>query len=136
MTAAVRHQLRRTERVALGVGIIALLVAIVFAFLSPRSLAPAWRLAVFACLAPAIGSLIFILIFRTTSGQWVEGLAPFLLAGARLLPWAWLLIIPLLWVPVAAVPHDMRPQVPQLERDHTVVGGGMDARTAYEHVFS
>ncbi|HVU33249.1 MAG TPA: hypothetical protein VHE61_07430, partial [Opitutaceae bacterium] len=46
------------------------------------------------------------------------------------------LIIPLLWVPVAAVPHDMRPQVPQLERDHTVVGGGMDARTAYEHVFS
>lgn len=66
--------------------------------------APAWvslayRLAVFACLAPALGCLALVLIHRITGGQWASGLAPFLCAGAGMVPWIWLFALPLLFLP-------------------------------------
>ncbi|HVS50829.1 MAG TPA: hypothetical protein VHD62_00640 [Opitutaceae bacterium] len=105
MTSDTQRRLRRAERVTLGLAILALLAALALGCLSPRAIPAAWRLAVFACLQPALGSLIFILIFRLTGGRWMQGLAPFLTAGARLLPWVWLLALPLLWLPMAASPE-------------------------------
>jgi hypothetical protein len=106
------------EKLALLAAVVALVVAGILGWEAPRDIGPAWRLAVFACLQPAIGSLIFILIFRLTAGQWMENLAPFLLAGARLLPWVWLLVLPLLWLPLAGVP-----------------GGEADTTAGLQHAF-
>lgn len=106
MTATALHRLRRVERALLIVAGISVLASAILGWLAPHSLVPAWRLALFACLQPALGSLIFILIHRLTGGQWGHGLAPFLLSGARLLPWVWLLIMPLLWFPIAGQPHE------------------------------
>ena len=102
MTTATVHRLQRVERAALIVAVLALIIAVVLAVRAPHDVVPAWRLALFICLQPALGSLVFILIYRLTGGQWMEGLAPFLLAGARMLPWIWVLILPLLWFPMAA----------------------------------
>ncbi len=77
--------------------VIATLVAVCVAVLAPRALAPAYRLAVFACLAPALGSLLFSLIHQLTGGQWGLALRPFLAAGSLLAPWVWLAAAPLLF---------------------------------------
>jgi hypothetical protein len=106
MTAESLHRLRRAEQTTLVVGLVGVLVAAILGWFSPRAIGPAWRLAVFACLQPALGSLIFILIHRLTGGQWARGLAPFLLSGTRLLPWVWLLVLPLLFWPIAGQPVD------------------------------
>jgi hypothetical protein len=50
---------------------------------------------VFECVGPALGSLVFGLIHQLTGGEWGRALRPFLLAGTRLLPWCWLLMVPL-----------------------------------------
>jgi hypothetical protein len=102
MTNATQHRLERIERRALWFAVAGSVIAAICGFLTPAAVVPAWRLAVFACLQPALGSLIFVLIFRLTGGQWMEGLAPFLTAGARMLPWIWLLALPLLFFPIAA----------------------------------
>ena len=106
MTAPTLHRLHRAEHAALILGGIALIATAILGWAEPHSIVPAWRLALFACLQPAIGSLVFILIHRTTGGAWGHGLAPFLLSGARLLPWIWLLVLPLLWFPMAAQPSE------------------------------
>lgn len=106
MTSEAQALFRRAERATLVVAILALIVAVILGVRSPDHVLVAWRLAVFACLQPALGSLIFILVHRMTGGAWLEGLEPFLLAGTRLLPWVWVLIIPLLWFPIAAQPYD------------------------------
>jgi hypothetical protein len=72
--------------------------AIILAFLEPASISTASRLAVFACLAPALGCLVFTLIHRITGGQWTAGIAPFLGAGVSLLPWIWAFAAPVLLV--------------------------------------
>jgi multisubunit Na+/H+ antiporter MnhB subunit len=56
----------------------------------------ACRLAIFVCLAPAIGCTTFALIHRITGGQWTAGLAPFIRAGVGLLPWTWVVAVPVL----------------------------------------
>lgn len=94
------HRLERALLVAAGA---AFVVSVLLAWHAPAPLVGAWRFAVFICLQPALGSLIFILIHRLTGGRWMEGLAPFLAGGARLLPWIWLLALPLAWSPLA--PH-------------------------------
>jgi hypothetical protein len=71
-------------------------VAIGICFLEPHSVPTACRLAVFACLAPALGCTVFTLIHRITGGQWTAGLAPFLRAGVAMLPWVWVLGAPIL----------------------------------------
>jgi len=71
----------------------------VIGWIAPQAIGPAYRLAAFACLAPALGSLMFQLIFRMTGGQWGPRLHPFLAAGSALLPWTWLLALPLLFFP-------------------------------------
>jgi hypothetical protein len=103
MTHTVQQRLRRGERAALLLGGSALLAAVVLGVRAPEAVPGAWRLGVFACLQPALGSVIFVLIHRLTGGQWMDGLAPFLGAGARLLPWVWLLALPLLAWPSAPV---------------------------------
>jgi hypothetical protein len=106
MIASTLTQFRRIERGALVFAIVAAILAAILGWFAPTSIAPAWRLAAFVCLQPALGSMIFILIHRLTGGQWARELAPFLLAGARLLPWVWLLIIPLLWFPFVGHPTE------------------------------
>lgn len=111
MTAAAQRTLSRLERLALIAGAVALLASAILGWLTPRGLLPAYRLAAFACLAPALGSLLFQLILRLTGGQWGLALHPFLIAGSRLLPWIWLLTLPLLFFPHTAfestAPHDL-----------------------------
>ena len=105
MKAADLRDLR--ERLALpgAAGALVLVAAVVLDFLLPRAAIPAYRFAVFACLQPALGSLIFRLIHRITRGQWGDALGPFLDAGVRLVPWIWLLAIPLVFSPAAYPPR-------------------------------
>jgi hypothetical protein len=84
------------ERQALGCAAIFGVAALGLGFYQPQSLAMASRLAVFACLAPAIGCTVFALIHRITGGQWSSGLAPFVRAGVAVMPWIWVVSIPFL----------------------------------------
>lgn len=97
-----REQARKFERGALWTAAISGAVGLGLSCLDPGAAAMAYRFAVFACLAPAMGSLIFILIHRVTGGQWASSLAPFLRAGAGLLPWIWLMALPILFLPAPA----------------------------------
>lgn len=85
----------RSARLSGMIGATALVVATLIAWRSPGSFAPAWRCAVFACVGPALGSLVFVLLYEITGGEWGRTLRPFLLGGTRLLPWSWLLLLPL-----------------------------------------
>lgn len=137
MTATSLHRLRQVERGALALAGLFAIAAAVLGWLAPHSLVPAWRLAAFACLQPAIGSLIFVLIHRLTGGQWANGLAPFLLAGTRLLPWIWLLVLPLLWFPVAAQPSEPAVLHEEVQpQPLTPASQTHDAATAIEHTFA
>jgi hypothetical protein len=78
-----------------GAGVGAMAIAWL-AFFSPSALPAALRLALFACLAPALGSLLFALIHELTGGEWGDALRPFLAAGVRLAPRIWLLALPLI----------------------------------------
>jgi hypothetical protein len=86
------------------IGGVALLIALVLGWRFPAALAPAWRCAVFACLGPALGSMVFVLIHQLTGGEWGRALRPYLLGGTRLLPWMWLLLLPLLFGSVRVPP--------------------------------
>lgn len=110
MTTAAQHTFSRLERLALAVGVLGLLVTAILGWLAPHALVPAYRLAAFACLAPALGSLLFQLILRMTGGQWGPALQPFLVAGSRLLPWVWLLALPLLFFPAPVAPETSAPR--------------------------
>lgn len=106
MTDPQQDSLRRLARNAGLIGIAALIGSAVLAGFAPRAAVAAYRFALFACLQPAVGSLIFRLIHRITGGQWGDALAPLLDAGARLVPWIWPLALPLLFLPGA---HPVRP---------------------------
>lgn len=99
MIASQIDRLKRFNRIAGLSGAAALFVSAILAWMAPSAAAPAWRFAAFACLQPALGSLIFAFIYRTTGGQWGGSLAEFLSAGIRLIPWIWPLIALLLLVP-------------------------------------
>jgi hypothetical protein len=119
-TATTRPPLARLTRVALVVAILASIGGGIAAFLHPEGLAEAWFFGVFVMLQPALGSLILLLIYRMTGGQWGRSLQPFLHAGALLAPIIWLLLIPLLFLP------DLGTMVG--EREHAATG----ALAAYE----
>jgi hypothetical protein len=87
---------KNLERTALLCAAIFGACAIGLCFLEPHSVATACRLAIFTCLAPAIGCATFTLIHRITGGQWTAGLAPFLRAGVAVLPWIWVAAAPVL----------------------------------------
>jgi len=97
MNSPAIHSLSKIRRLILGVAVAALIVAALSAWFRPNAILPAYRLAVFVCLAPAIGSLLFSLVHRSTGGNWGDALSPFLAAGCGLAPWLWLLIVPLLF---------------------------------------
>jgi hypothetical protein len=91
----------RWSQGCLRAGGLALLVSAGLIWLAPAAAAPAYRFALFACLQPALGCLLFSLIYRITGGQWGESLEPLLAAGTRMLPWVWPLVVPLLFWPGA-----------------------------------
>ena len=92
-------------RIARWTLMIAGVVVLVLLWLDPEDFSLAYRFVVFVALAPAVGCLIFTLIHRMTGGQWASELAPFLLAGVSLLPWIWLLALPVLFLPPALNRH-------------------------------
>lgn len=96
MSTRVQQRLGALRRVLLGGTIVGSLVAVVLGFLSPAAVLPAYRFVMFACLGPALGSLVFALIHRTTGGRWGDALEPFLATGCRLAPWIWTFILALL----------------------------------------
>jgi hypothetical protein len=116
MSAENQRRLERCRRglaLAAGVGGVAV---VALALVAPHALPAALQCALFACLAPALGSLLFALIHRLTGGEWGESLQPFLVAGARLAPWIWLGALPLaLWSGDRATPawpaYDSRPML-------------------------
>jgi hypothetical protein len=87
---------QRSERVAGIIGLAALAPGAILAWRFPAAIAPAWRCAVFIWVGPALGSWVFGSIQQMTGGVWAHDLRAFLLAGIRLLPWTWLLVLPLL----------------------------------------
>jgi hypothetical protein len=89
----------RTERRALWAARAFGAAGLAAACMDPAGVSLAYRLAVFCWLSPAVGCLILLLIHRVTGGQWASGVAPFLRAGAALLPWIWLFSFPLLLLP-------------------------------------
>jgi hypothetical protein len=89
------HCSHRIERFARGTAVVAGLVALRLLWIVPGDFSLVYRFVVFALLAPALGCLIFTLIHRATGGQWAVGLRPFLLAGVSLVPWIWLLVLPI-----------------------------------------
>ncbi|HWA11047.1 MAG TPA: hypothetical protein VG838_16515 [Opitutaceae bacterium] len=99
MNAVASSPCMRGARIAAAAGVVALALAALVAWRWPASFAPAWRCAMFACVGPALGSLVFVLIHELTGGEWGRALRPFLLSGVRLLPWSWLLIAGALWTP-------------------------------------
>jgi hypothetical protein len=99
MTALDKTTSRRIERCARWTAIGAGLAAIGLGCVDPGDFPIAYRFVVFAALAPAVGCLIFTLIHRLTGGEWADGLRPYLLAGVSLLPWIWVLALPLLFLP-------------------------------------
>lgn len=98
MTPLTTPFLRRAGRVSLGVAVIGIIAAVVLGWIHRQAFAPAYRFAGIACLEPAVGSLIFLLIYKTTGGDWAKPLLPFLSAGVRLLPWCWIALLPLIWL--------------------------------------
>ncbi len=98
MNPVVAQNLARVRRPLFVTAIVAVALAVALGFFTPAAVLPAYRLAIFACLALAMGSLLFTLIHYTTGGQWGDALAPFLLTGSRLAPWVWLLVLPLVFV--------------------------------------
>jgi hypothetical protein len=89
--------LTRLHRWLAGVGLAAVILAGAIGCIWPATLLPAYRFGLFACLAPAVGSLLFTFIHRCTGGAWGRPLAPFLAATGRLAPWIWLGVTPLLF---------------------------------------
>ena len=89
----------RVERLTRGTAVVAGLAAIGLLGYDPGGFAIAYRFVVFTMLAPAVGCLIFVLIDRMTVGQWAVDLRPFLLSGVSLLPWIWLLALPIPLLP-------------------------------------
>jgi len=98
MTPLTTSFLRRAGRASLAIAVLGIIGAVVLAWIHHDAFAPAYRFAGIACLEPAVGSLIFLLIYKTTGGGWGKPLLPFLSAGVRLLPWCWLALLPLLWL--------------------------------------
>ncbi len=102
---------QRQHRIARGALVIAVLAAVagaIVAWIHPAGLAEAWFYAVFVMVQPALGSLLLLLIYRMTGGQWGRSLQPFLQAGVTLLPFIWLLLIPLLFLPHLGTPGGVR----------------------------
>lgn len=90
---------RRVERIARLTAVVAGLAVLGLLWIDHGDFSLAYRFVVFAILAPSLGCLIFTLIHRLTGGQWAIGLRPHLLAGVTLLPWIWLLALPIPFLP-------------------------------------
>ncbi len=108
MNLANESDSRRVERCAGWTAVAAGLAALGLLWLDPGDFSLAYRFVVFAVLAPPVGCLLFTLIHRLTGGQWASGLRPFLLAGVSLVPWIWLLALPIPFLPLALSRHAPR----------------------------
>jgi hypothetical protein len=124
---------RRIEHGVLGLAIVTALAAGAMSYLHPADFYFAYRFAGLICFGPAAGSLIFLLIYRTTGGQWAESLQPALVGGARLLPWVWLLALPAVWL--APMPANANAQGHELLRMYESTTGIALRALAYAVVF-
>ncbi len=93
------HKRGRMELSALWAVVIVGAIGAATSVVEPRAGAIGYRCALFVCLAPGVGCLILVLLHRIVGGQWGTALAPYLRAGADLLPWVWLLAFPMLFFP-------------------------------------
>jgi hypothetical protein len=92
--AARRVSLRRFCGV---VGIVAGVLAILIGVWQPANFFRAYLFAALAGLNPVAGCLLLTFIHRMTGGSWGQTLAPALDAGVRMVPWALLFCVPLLF---------------------------------------
>lgn len=104
MNTAGHARLKRLRRRLLMGGIAGVAVMSALSLVSTAGVPAACRFAGFACIAPAIGSVLFALIHELTGGRWGEPLKPFFSAGAQLAPWIWLIVVPLLFLHPGAAP--------------------------------
>ena len=74
-----------------------LVLAVILGFFNPADFFRAYLFAALACLSPALGCLLLTFIHRMTGGTWGRTLAPVLDAGSRMVPWALLLCLPILF---------------------------------------
>ena len=70
---------------------------IVMGVFDPADFFRAYLFAALAGLGPAMGCLLLVFIHRMTGGAWGRALAPVLDAGCRMVPWALLFCVPLLF---------------------------------------
>jgi hypothetical protein len=85
--------------VAIGFGCL----GIILSLFEPRAGALGYRFALFACLSAPLGCLILVLLHRIVGGQWTTDIGTYLRTGANLVPWIWLLALPLLGFPAIVV---------------------------------
>ena len=79
------------------VGGIAAVVGVIAGVFYPGDFFRAYLFAALACLSPAMGCLLLVFIHRMTGGAWGRALAPALDTGCRMVPWALLFCVPLLF---------------------------------------
>jgi hypothetical protein len=89
-------RIKHLGRPALGSAAAFGLLGAILAYFEPRSAALGYRFALFACLSAPLGCLILVLLHRIVGGQWTSDIGIYLRAGAELVPWIWLLALPLL----------------------------------------
>ncbi len=98
MNNDIQSMARRGQRYAGRLAGIGAAATVALAWNGTKEMILAFHFTLIACLAPAVGCLVFTLIHRATGGQWARGLRPFLRAGSALLPWIWVCSLPLLLI--------------------------------------
>ena len=94
------HAMNRGQRtlwIALGVGMLALLISAVLGLAEPRQALLAYLFALLFFTGLSTGALALLMIHQLTGGAWGYDLRPGLLAAARVLPLLALLALPLLF---------------------------------------
>src|SRR5215469_15234300 len=96
MNEALQATLDRIQRPALGAGVIALVISVVGAYLSPTQFMRSYLVAFWFWLMPAAGCLAILMIQYFIKGRWGLLIRRPLEAGTRTLPLMALLFFPLL----------------------------------------
>jgi len=96
MNEVLQATLDRIQRPALGAGVIALVISVVGAYLSPTQFMRSYLVAFWFWLMPAVGCLAILMIQFFIKGRWGLLIRRTLEAGTRTLPLMALLVVPIL----------------------------------------
>jgi hypothetical protein len=96
MSEALQATLDRIQRPALGAGVIALVISVVGAYLSPTQFMRSYLVAFWFWLMPAVGCLAILMIQFFIKGRWGLLIRRPLEAGTRTVPLMALLVVPIL----------------------------------------